>query len=315
MSRNTSCAPAVSMEWLCTPDIPDTSRRNRSSNTHVQVRIQVMGAKKTVIDKTSVVKCTFCRPPTPLTLRNHAHHLQEDIWSAYCDAITEKAVISEQARLKQTAPACASASEDPVEQAINHARTLTLPQCPKCGHVIPDFDACAAIKCGALCISQEGLQGCGALLCAWCLRICQPHDHSMHVAWCELNPRQGQAFPDSMDVWHAVQSRQARMRVLKFLATLPKGVTTEVRRAVAREFPQLGFKENDGHAAEDVVGSVADRPQLRPQPPPPPRHFLDNIEMLLDMGVAFSRARAQQVLEATHNDLASAIDLLLASAS
>ena len=83
--------------------------------------------------------------------------------------------------------------------------------CPKCGTIITDFDACAAITCGALCITQEGVQGCGAHLCAWCLRICQRHEHSMHVAWCELNPRQGQAFPESVEVWRAVQSRQARM--------------------------------------------------------------------------------------------------------
>lgn len=87
----------------------------------MQVRIQVIGANKTVIDKTFVVKCTFCRPLTPLTLRNHAHHLQEDLWSAYYDAITEKAVISEQARLQQAAPACISAPEDPVQKAIVHA--------------------------------------------------------------------------------------------------------------------------------------------------------------------------------------------------
>lgn len=277
---------------------------------HLQVKHQVIGPRKTVIDKTSLVKCMFCQPPTPLTLRNHAHHLREDLWTAYCDAITEKAVINEQARQQVTAPVSASAPNNPVEKAICHARTLTLPCCPKCNNVIPDFDACAAITCGALCVTMEGVTGCGAHLCAWCLRICQPHEHSMHVAWCQLNPRQGQAFPESVDVWRAVQSRQARMRILQFIATLPKGVSTEVRRAVAKEFPLLGFRD-DGHDAAVTDDSV-DRPHLRPQPPPPPRHFLENIETLIDMQIA-SRARAQQVLEATHNNLPAAIELLLAS--
>ena len=277
---------------------------------HMQVKTQLVGPLKTVIDKISVVKCLFCKPPTPLTLRNHAHHFQDDIWSAYCDAITEKAVIAEQARQQLKAPV--PASVNPVEAGICHARTLTLPLCPKCKNVIPDFDACAAITCGALCITQDGVQGCGAHLCAWCLRICQPHEHSMHVAWCELNPRQGQAFPQSMDAWRTVQNRQARMRILQFLATLPKGVTTEVRRAVAKEFPLLGFREDD-HDVAECVDNLVDRPHLRPQPQPPPRNFLENIQVLVDMGIA-SRARAQQVLEGTHNDLYAATELLLASA-
>ena len=292
---------------------------------HLQVKSQLIGPRKTVFNKMSAVKCQFCNPATPITLRNHSHLLPDDIWSVYCDAITEQAVIAAQAITEQAVIAAQAqqkpavpvpVSENPVDKAIEHARSLTLPLCPKCNNVIVDFDACAAITCGAICITQDGVQGCGTRLCAWCLCICQPHEHSMHVAWCELNPRRGQVFPSSIEAWHEVQFRRARMRILKFLSTLPKGVATDVRRAVATEFPQLGFPLNgylnpaDGE--EEGVDSSVDRHHLRPQPPPPPRHFLENIQVLVDMGIA-SRARAQQVLEATSNNLDQALELLLAA--
>ena len=297
---------------------PPHTAVKQTCNMHLQVKTQLIGERKTVFDKISAVNCLFCQPATPLTLRNHAHLVQDDIWSVYCDAITEKAVIAvQQAQAHQQPAVLVPVSENPVDQAIEHARTLVLPKCPKCKNVIADFDACAAITCGALCITQDGVQGCGTRLCAWCLRICQAHDHSMHVAWCELNPRQGQVFPQNIDAWHEVQFHQARMRMLKFIATLPKGVSTEVRRAVAAEFPRLGFPLdgylNPAGDLEEGADSSVDRHHLRPQPPPPQRHFLENIQVIVDMGIA-SRARAQQVLEGTQNDLNEALGLLLAAA-
>ncbi len=259
------------------------------------------------------VFCTFCTPKTPIDVRNHAQHLNESIWNAYLEVVTESAIIKEQQRFEKILQNHIAVS--PFEVAKMAIEKLTLPSCPKCNVVITDFEACCELVCGRLYNGCMG--GCGALLCGWCFQICKADDHGAHVRYCIYNPRPGEVFPESKVVWKEVQIKLARDRVLQYLSTAPRHLTSDLLAMIAKEHPQLRLQPSIGitpnpqlHLQPSTGGSSG--PHLRPLPTPRQGTFIGNVDLLIAMQIA-TRSRAEQVLESNGNDLQAAIHLLLAA--
>ena len=348
-SRNTyvrgSCATAPTC-CTCLGDLPGPDiicceglLRHHYCRTcfNASVSHQVLGTGRGAFLQNEEVMCTGCTPPTPIPLHSRAIYLNVDIWAAYLAARSEMAVVQEQRRMQALRDAdnvaftaSIPASLTPSEQAMVSVRALVLPTCPACNNFLPDFDGCTAIKCGAICIDRDGAHGCGTRLCGWCLRVCTSQDHSNHVSYCEWNPKQGNVFPESVAVWRSVHARLARDRIYKKIATLPKGVASEVIALVHTEFPDLPGFGGSWNAAGGIAashtpitilddesesaGASGSARALRASPAPPPPHFIANIQLITDMGIA-SRAEAMRTLEACGNDIAEAVALLLAAAS
>ena len=277
------------------------------------VHMQVLGDGRPAFLLSQEVMCTGCIPPTPIPLHPRAQHLDAGTWSSYLTACSDVAVVKEQQRMQALMNKMVPAAPlSPTEQAMETIRGLVLPLCPTCKTVVPDFEACAAITCGAISISREGAHGCGTRLCGWCLCVCSIYDHSSHVSHCHLNPRPGHSFPESVAAWKRVQHRAARDRIYKFVSTLPKGVSSEVFALVHKEFPHLpGFDTSKPSVV--AVEDAGEARTLRASPAQPQPHFIANIQRLEDMGLA-TRAVATRTLEACGNDLQIAVSLLLDTA-
>jgi hypothetical protein len=242
--------------------------------------------------------------------------LKDDIWKAYLDCVRESVVIQEQQRFEQILQQTVILT--PFEIAKKEIEKRILPSCPKCKAVVADHDACSALVCGR---QSDGtvMGGCSALLCGWCFRICPKDDHSSHVAYCMHNPRPGEVFRESLEVWKGVQNKLARERVLSFLSTCPRGLTSEILAMLAKEHPQLKLQPAAANTPADTTlhshsTAITVGPQLRALPIPRQGTFIDNVNQLMAMDIA-TRSRAEHVLESTLNDLQAAIDLLLAANS
>lgn len=126
-------------------------------------------------------------------------------------------------------------------------------------------------------------------------------------------------FRESLEVWKGVQNKLARERVLSFLSTCPRGLTSELLAMLAKEHPQLKLQPAAANTPADTTlhshtTAITVGPQLRALPIPRQGTFWTNVNQLMAMHIA-TRSRAEQVLESTLNDLPAAIDLLLASNS
>ncbi len=325
--RRGTCADAAPSLECCTCGLSlDSSQsvccdNERDSHTLCRgcfsnmVKGQVTGVGKATFMRSQVVNCTLCKPVTALSMRNAAQHLKQDVWTSYLTAVTEAAVVAEQERfagILQQQMQQVSAPPSPFETAMANLRSVILPKCPACSKVITDFEACASIVCGRVSMppgSSQSVLGCGALLCGWCMRVCTQHDHSAHVRDCVHNPRRGNIWPDQKE-WFDVQSNLSRQRVYGFVATLPRGVSSEVLHAAAEEFPKLNLKVASlSTTAEECIDTTS-KPHLRPHPQPRVPTFLENVDQLVALKIA-TRSRAEQVLEGCGNDLQAAVHLLL----
>ena len=310
---------------LCSLSLSPSCPFTRCRNGHIfckgcfngMVRNQVTGVGKVRFVSTKTVYCRVCKPEMDISIREAAPHLTSDVWSMYLAGLSEGAVVAEQQRFETILQKHSNSNSNPVEDTMMVVRGKIQPQCPTCGKVVPEFEACAVLVCGRVNGLQGGLVGCGALLCGWCMRVCSAQDHSSHVIYCQHNPRPGQVFPESIAVWRGVQNFQARQRLLQFISTLPRALAGEILRATQAEFPEvLGTRPA---SLESVVSSlesdVSDRrSMLRPHPQPRHPSFLGNMDTLVSLNIA-TLSRAEQVLEANGNNLQAAIDLLLAAAS
>jgi hypothetical protein len=243
--------------------------------------------------------------------------LKDGIWKAYLDCVRESVVIQEQQRFEKILQQTVILT--PFEVAKKEIEQRILPSCPKCKAVIADHDACSALVCGRLLEGTMG--GCGALLCGWCFCICSKDDHSSHVAYCMHNPRPGEVFRESREVWQGVQNKLARERVLAFLSTCPRALTSEMLAMLAKEHPQLKLQPAAANTPADTTlhshttdADTTVGPQLRALPIPRQATFWTNVDQLMAMDIA-TRSRAEHVLEFNGNDLQAAIDLLLAANS
>jgi hypothetical protein len=139
------------------------------------------------------------------------------------------------------------------------------------------------------------------------------------VAFCVHNPRPGEVFRESLEVWKGVQNELARKRVLSFLSTCPRGLTSEILAMLAKEHPQLKLQPAAANTPADTTlhshtTDITVGPQLRALPIQRQATYWTNVDQLMAMDIA-TRSRAEQVLESNRNDLQAAIDLLLAANS
>ena len=100
---------------------------------------------------------------------------------------------------------------------------------------------------------------------------------------------------------------RARARVREYIRLkVAEPHQADVHRRVQQEYPEIHLQDFD------VVVSDGFRPPIGRAPSP--SHFQQNISTLMAMNLA-DATRAQQVLEATSNNLQDAVAMLLALAA
>jgi len=277
-------------------------------NKHVAV---VMKGRRAFIDNGCKISCPYCPfPPSEDTgfERRCAALLDTDTYNLYEKCITEIAVIQAQKECEQRLLA-SSASQgqtiDPVEAevltAVKHITDqLVQPRCPNvnCKVQLTDFEACAGLKCE---------QGCGLSICGWCLTLQEsPALCHIHVPQCPFNPAPGTLYPPSPHpaTWWSIMYEWARKRIKDYISSLPQPIQQSVHNVCRTMHPHLAMQPFGWQTSDGYRRRTDDHAQRC-------GGFEENVTELMVMGLA-DRARAQQVLEVTGNDLENAANFLLA---
>ena len=270
----------------------------------------LMKGRRAFIDNGCELSCPYCPAPSSKDAgfeRRCAAQLDIDTYALYEQCITERAVVLAQQECEQRLLASSASqgqTSDPIEAeiltAVRHITDqLVHPRCPNvdCNVQLADFEACAGLKCE---------EGCGRSICGWCLTLQDsPAMCHIHVPQCAFNPAPGTLFPPSPHpaTWWSVMYEWARKRIKDYISSLPQNLQQRVHDVCRTMHPHLamqpfGWKTSDGYR------NRAEHAQ---------RHggFAENVTELMAMGLA-DHARAEQVLQITGNDLATAARFLLA---
>jgi hypothetical protein len=133
-------------------------------------------------------------------------------------------------------------------------------------------------------------------------RLCAPHSFFRPVSGNQKPVYPPQPHPD---VWWTVMHEAARKRVKQYIKEqVPERIHERVHTKIQKEFPKLRLPD---------FGTVVTDGFRLPTPVHPPKApgFEENISLLMSMSLA-NRTRAIQVLEFLQNDIAAAIEFLLA---
>ena len=272
-----------------------------------------------------IVPCTWCTPKSSCDVQRYAALLSKECFEEWLEAVAAMKVEAESVKwvekLKQkneeVYDALVKAGAASEELQVQHhydiiAETLIQTSCPACGMYIPDFDACCALQCGR----RDGTKwtagyGCGAHICAWCLCVLategQVHDH---VVLCDHNPVRGSMYPpkDHPLSWNHVMQEFARKRVKEYiLSAVPSGLQKQVYSKIQTSNPEIGL----GLQAWGTIVSDGFRPSRDVRVPKRPS-MEENVTTLLSMGIVDNRAQALTVLEASENDLETAVTFAMA---
>ena len=129
---------------------------------------------------------------------------------------------------------------------------MAQPRCPDCDVLLPDFEACSALTCGIVTRQGPGPArrqgGCGARLCAWCLKsIPASEKHHDHICACYRNPDPGSSYPPQPHpaIWLASMAKLTRERVFIFIESHrgDKELRTNLYKEVRQEFPEFGLTD------------------------------------------------------------------------
>ena len=281
--------------------------------------------KGVFIASRGLVPCTWCTPNSSCDVQRYAALLSKDCFQAWLDAVAAMKVEEESSkwaeRLKQkdeehfqVLVKAGAASEDmQVQRHYDHiADTLIQPSCPVCHMYIVEFDACCALQCGR----RDGAKwavgnGCGAYICAWCLTTqVSEKELNEHVKLCSYNPSRGSMFPPAGHPreWDYVMHEFARKRVKEYItAKVPSGLQKQVYLKVQTSNPEIGL----GLQTWGTVVSDTFRPSRDVRPPRQPS-LEDNVTTLLTMQIVDNRQQALTLLEASSNNIDTAITFALA---
>ena len=192
------------------------------------VKCQVTGdARAAFIGNGCKMCCPYCPDDQSLpsfVMQACANMLHARTYDWYQQCLSEKAVMdTEKVWEKKLQEALAAQKQQTVSpediEVQRHAdfiiQNLVAATCPKCKGYVPDFEACAAIKCE-----------CGAYLCAWCLISVEGdgfrtarvrcHDHVRDV--CLFNPHRN-VYPPAPhpQIWQGVMNEWGRKRVKDYI--------------------------------------------------------------------------------------------------
>jgi hypothetical protein len=164
-------------------------------------------------------------------------------WGQIDTALQEQAVIDTQKSLMSLAPA---AKVSPHDAAMEQIRYRAQPRCKSCSALLTDFEACSALTCGVI-KSGHRESGCGARICAWCLKIMQEGElHHEHVTKCRRNPDPGSVYPPNPhpETWNHSMALLTRERIFQFIETQRgEAFRIDLYKATRDEFPSFGLTE------------------------------------------------------------------------
>jgi hypothetical protein len=171
--------------------------------------------------------------------------VKKETWTLINTALQEQAVIDVQRSLM--AFQVPAAKLTPHEEAMEAIRFRAQPRCNNCKDLLTDFEACSALTCGTVRPGGVRDAGCGARICAWCLKVLDVSElHHEHVANCRRNPDPGSVYPPvpHPQVWNTSMALLTRERIFCFIET-QKGEDFRhaLYAATRQEFPDIGMTE------------------------------------------------------------------------
>eukprot|EP01065_Artemidia_motanka_P019243 TRINITY_DN2281_c0_g2_i1.p1 TRINITY_DN2281_c0_g2~~TRINITY_DN2281_c0_g2_i1.p1 ORF type:complete len:917 (+),score=306.67 TRINITY_DN2281_c0_g2_i1:65-2752(+) len=121
--------------------------------------------------------------------------------------------------------------EAETDAAVRHIQDEVLNlKCPKCGQVVFDWDACAALRCPR----------CNCGFCGLCLLDCG--DAHSHVPGCRLNQNRGSVYAGGEAGYAGAHRVLKQERLTAFLRELRPVVADELRRRMGGELAKDGLR-------------------------------------------------------------------------